>query len=316
MVKALTIPILQRPHPDMPFKIFPKERHIREIERIGNILYRYVGRFQLCLCIHDNHRGNDFQARFARHLPDGGAQVGLRYAQLAGIKGNITLAGVMLHHELSELMCDLFAFSQHRLGRFNILIKLAQPVHQREQHMFRHLAAYLPVISKIRFGQQGEMLLKELCDLRLQREDGIGLDGIKDIERGLDNIGIGDKLRRVADEIDLQVALHLMYLQDAAGDDGHEVVCLHLVAHCIDRRLYLSAQAKHKDPRLQPAREIGVHIKYLLADIRAHDPVLGNVEFGQFLLYMCIHLLAIYPCANVFIILQRMYAILINRTPR
>lgn len=222
----------------------------------------------------------------------------------------------MLHHELSELMCDLFAFPQHRLGRFNILIKFAQPVHQREQHMFGHLAADLPEISKIRFSQQGEMLLKELCDLRLQREDRIGLDGIKDIERGLDNIGIGDKLRRVADEIDLQVALHLMYLQDASGDDGHEIVCLHLVAHCIDRRLYLSAQAKHKDPRLQPAREIGVHIKYLLADIRAHDPVLGDVEFGQFLLYMCIHLLAIYPCANVFIILQRMYAILINRTPR
>lgn len=80
MVKALTIPILQRPHPDMPFKIFPKERHVCEIERIGNILYRHVGRFQLCFCIHDNHRGNDFEARFARHLPDGGAQVGLRYA--------------------------------------------------------------------------------------------------------------------------------------------------------------------------------------------------------------------------------------------
>ena len=36
----LAVPVFQRPHPHMPLEIFAEERHIREIQRIGDVVDR------------------------------------------------------------------------------------------------------------------------------------------------------------------------------------------------------------------------------------------------------------------------------------
>lgn len=54
----------------MPLEIFAEERHIREIQRIGDVVDGKVGRFQLCLCIHDHHRGDDLDTSLVGRLLD------------------------------------------------------------------------------------------------------------------------------------------------------------------------------------------------------------------------------------------------------
>lgn len=64
----------------MPFEVFPKERHVGEIEGVGDVLDGDVGGLKLCFGVHDDHRGYDFEAGLACYLSNRSAQVGLRYA--------------------------------------------------------------------------------------------------------------------------------------------------------------------------------------------------------------------------------------------
>ena len=70
----------------MPLEIFAEERHIREIQRIGDVVDGKVGRFQLCLCIHDHHRGDDLDTSLVGRLLDNRTEMRRSYAEFLGMK--------------------------------------------------------------------------------------------------------------------------------------------------------------------------------------------------------------------------------------
>lgn len=115
IIPILAVPVFQRPHPHMPFEIFAEERHVREIQRIGDVVDGKVGRFQLCLCIHDYHRGDDLDTSLVGRLLDNRTEMRRSYAEFLGIPRNGTLRGIVLHNQLSEVLAYLFCFGEIRL---------------------------------------------------------------------------------------------------------------------------------------------------------------------------------------------------------
>lgn len=110
----LAVPVFQRPHPHMPLEIFAKERHIREIQRIGDVVYGKIGRFQLCLCIHDHHRCDDLDTSLVGRLLDDRAEMRRSYAEFLGIPRNVPLRGIVFHNQLTEVLAYLLRFGNIR----------------------------------------------------------------------------------------------------------------------------------------------------------------------------------------------------------
>ena len=88
----------------MPLEIFAEERHIREIQRIGDVVDGKVGRFQLCLRIHDHHRGDDLDTSLVGRLLDNRAEMRRSYAEFLGIPRNVPLRGIVLHNKMIEVL--------------------------------------------------------------------------------------------------------------------------------------------------------------------------------------------------------------------
>lgn len=82
----------------MPFEIFAEERHIREVQGIGDIVDAQICRFQLCLGIHDYHRSDNLDASLVGRLLDDRAEMRRSYAEFLGIPRNGTLRGVVFHN--------------------------------------------------------------------------------------------------------------------------------------------------------------------------------------------------------------------------
>lgn len=106
----------------MPLEIFAEERHIREIQRIGDVVDGKVGRFQLCLRIHDHHRGDDLDTGLVGRLLDNRTEMCRSYAEFLGIPRNGTLRGIVLHNQMIEVFAYLFCFGEIRFAFHFIFI--------------------------------------------------------------------------------------------------------------------------------------------------------------------------------------------------
>lgn len=106
----------------MPLEIFAEERHIREIQRIGDVVDGKVGRFQLCLRIHDHHRGDDLDTSLVGRLLDNRAEMRRSYAEFLGIPRNVPLRGIVLHNQMIEVFAYLFCFGEIRFVQCLVFI--------------------------------------------------------------------------------------------------------------------------------------------------------------------------------------------------
>ena len=89
----------------MPLEIFAEERHIREIQRIGDVVDRKVGRFQLCLCIHDHHRGDDLDTSLVGRLLDNRTEMRRSYAEFLGMKQYRSVARLRYKYAILHEKC-------------------------------------------------------------------------------------------------------------------------------------------------------------------------------------------------------------------
>ena len=81
-----------------------------------------VGRFQLCLRIHDHHRGDDLDTGLVGRLLDNRAEMRRSYAEFLGIPRNVPLRGIVLHNQMIEVFAYLFCFGEIRFAFHFIFI--------------------------------------------------------------------------------------------------------------------------------------------------------------------------------------------------
>ena len=90
----------------MALEVTPEEGGVREIQRIGNLLYGEVAIVQFGFGIEDDGTGNDVGGHFRTYFATDGAQVFGRDAEFVGIEGNAPLVGIVLYQQGEELFED------------------------------------------------------------------------------------------------------------------------------------------------------------------------------------------------------------------
>ena len=132
-----------RRHAQVKIKVISKEGKVGKVERIGNLLNGQIGGFQLRLCIHDHHLGNDIGNRFTRFLFNDHAEVLGRYTQTTGVKGRMTLRGIVFHRQLDEPFTNLLAPAFVLSRPFMSTIKVAYAVNNGNKHLLDRFGSHL-----------------------------------------------------------------------------------------------------------------------------------------------------------------------------
>lgn len=278
------IPVLHRPHPHVPFEIFPEKRDIREVEGIGDLLDGEGRRFQLCLRVHDHHVGDDVRAGLSRHLLDDRAEVGRRDAQLLRVERDVALLHVVVDDQLRELLADALARRQLlRRGLF-LLVGHAQPVDNHQQQLFVEILVRDPE-RLAGADQRCQVPVDRVGHVRVDGQHRHPLDGIGDVHDRFHRVHLFDKLRGEADEIKLHLALDAVDLQDAARQDRHNLVAADAEPLQVDRSLDISLAAKDEDFRLDAAGEVRVEIQDLGVHQFSGDNVFRQVDFRYFVVH-------------------------------
>lgn len=239
----------------MALEILPEKRHVREVQRVGDIMDAQVRGFQLRLRVHDHHRGDNLHARFPRGLLDDRAQVRLRDAEPFGIPRHAPLRGVIPHHQLGEILADLFRLGDARPRLHLVFIHGIDPKeHAREQMVGEAPFRVQPGEIELReLEQQLEIIFEQRQGAILDPEYRAVFHHITHIQDGLADAGLVDEVGGETDKINPQVATRLMDLDDRSGQERDKATGSHRVPRQADGRLDVPAQAKHENPGLQPA---------------------------------------------------------------
>ena len=102
--------VLQWAHAYITLEIFSEERDVGEVQRIGYGLDGEVRGFELRFCVHNHHRSDDVDTRFARGLFYYGTQVCMGDAEFLCIPAYVACLAVVLRDLLHEAAADEFAF--------------------------------------------------------------------------------------------------------------------------------------------------------------------------------------------------------------
>ena len=164
--------VLQRAHAYITLEIFSEERDVGEVQRIRYGLDGEVRGFELRFCVHNHHRSDDVDTRFARGLFYYGTQVCMGDAEFLCIPAYVACLAVVLRDLLHEAAADEFAFRKGVLVVLSAFIEDGYAGMDIGIEVRSYFAAYLFAKTFVHGNQHLQVLFEHGGSFGLQGNGG------------------------------------------------------------------------------------------------------------------------------------------------
>ena len=228
---SLHIPVLLGRHAGVALEVFPEERDVGEVQRVGYLLDSQFGGLQLGLRIFDDECRYDVGQGSSCSFLDGSAQVLGREVHFIGIKRDVPLGFVVFYHDTYQFFYDFLASGiglSFFLYRF-LLINISQFNNQPSQDKRELFFSYQCIVLVFCLYQHFEIVAEYFSCFRFEfynrffQDRRSILDSIRKQERML------DKRRRKSDKGEPAIGSVLCYLHELVGIDNGYGIFLQLV---------------------------------------------------------------------------------------